>query len=128
MGWSEELKVLGTEFNDMLDRVQAMAQEEYKYRLLVERTEYKMLQAQINPHFLYNTLNTMSGIATAQNCPLVSGLCHSLSAVFRYSLNMTDEFSTVQKEMEHVRNYLYVMDVRSGSDVVHEYQQAEALL
>ena len=128
VGWSEELKVLGTEFNDMLDRVQAMAQEEYKYRLLVERTEYKMLQAQINPHFLYNTLNTMSGIATAQNCPLVSGLCHSLSAVFRYSLNMTDEFSTVQKEMEYVRNYLYVMDVRSGSDVVHEYQIAEETL
>ena len=128
VGWSEELKVLGTEFNDMLDRVQAMAQEEYKYRLLVERTEYKMLQAQINPHFLYNTLNTMSGIATAQNCPLVSGLCHSLSAVFRYSLNMTDEFSTVQKEMEHVRNYLYVMDVRSGSDVVHEYQITEETL
>ena len=128
VGWSEELKVLGTEFNDMLDRVQAMAQEEYKYRLLVERTEYKMLQAQINPHFLYNTLNTMSGIATAQNCPLVSGLCHSLSAVFRYSLNMTDEFSTVQKEMEHVKNYLYVMDVRSGSDVLYEYQIAEETL
>lgn len=128
VGWSEELKVLGTEFNDMLDRVQAMAQEEYKYRLLVERTEYKMLQAQINPHFLYNTLNTMSGIATAQNCPLVSGLCHSLSAVFRYSLNMTDEFSTVQKEMEHVKNYLYVMDVRSGSDVSYEYQIEEETL
>ena len=128
VGWSEELKVLGTEFNDMLDRVQVMAQEEYKYRLLVERTEYKMLQAQINPHFLYNTLNTMSGIATAQNCPLVSGLCHSLSAVFRYSLNMTDEFSTVQTEMEHVKNYLYVMDVRSGSDVSYEYQIAEETL
>ena len=128
VGWSEELKVLGTEFNDMLDRVQTMAQEEYKYRLMVERTEYKMLQAQINPHFLYNTLNTMSGIATAQNCPLVSGLCHSLSAVFRYSLNMTDEFSTVQKEMEHVRNYLYVMDVRSGSDVAYDYQIAEETL
>ena len=128
VGWSEELKVLGTEFNDMLDRVQAMAQEEYKYRLLVERTEYKMLQAQINPHFLYNTLNTMSGIANAQNCPLVSGLCHSLSAVFRYSLNMTDEFSTVQKEMEHVKNYLYVMDVRSGSDVAYEYHIAEETL
>ena len=128
VGWSEELKVLGTEFNEMLDRVQAMAQEEYKYRLLVERTEYKMLQAQINPHFLYNTLNTMSGIANAQNCPLVSSLCYSLSAVFRYSLNMTDEFSTVRKEMEHVKNYLYVMDVRSGSDVAYDYQIAEETL
>lgn len=64
----------------------------------------------------------MSGIANAQNCTLVSGLCHSLSAIFRYSLNMTDEFSTVQKEMAHVRNYLYVMDVRNGSSIAYEYQ------
>ena len=70
----------------------------------------------------------MSGIANAQNCPLVSSLCYSLSAVFRYSLNMTDEFSTVGKEMEHVKNYLYVMDVRSGSDVAYDYQIAEETL
>lgn len=122
VGWSEELEVLGTEFNEMLDRIQTMVKEEYQHKLLVERTEYKMLQAQINPHFLYNTLDTMSGIANAQKCTLVSGLCHSLSAIFRYSMNMTDEFSTVQKEMAHVRNYLYVMDVRNGSSIAYEYQ------
>lgn len=122
VGWYEELEVLGTEFNEMLDRIQTMAREEYKNKLLMERTEFKMLQAQINPHFLYNTLDTMSGIANAQNCPLVSGLCHSLSAIFRYSLNMTDELSSVQKEMAHVRNYLYVMDVRNGSAITYEYQ------
>lgn len=122
VGWSEELEVLGTEFNDMLDRIQAMAREEYRHKLLVERTEFKMLQAQINPHFLYNTLDTMSGIANAQNCTLVSGLCRSLSAIFRYSLNMTDELSTMQKEMALVRNYLYVMDVRNDSSIAYEYQ------
>lgn len=120
--WFEELEVLGTEFNEMLDRIQLMAKEEYERKLLVERTQYKMLQAQINPHFLYNTLDTMSGIANAQNCTLVSGLCHSLSAIFRYSLNMTDELSTVEKEMKHVKNYLYVMDVRNGFSVAYEYQ------
>lgn len=56
----------GYEFNEMLDRMQVMAQEELQHKMLVERTEYKMLQAQINPHFLYNTLDTMSGIANAQ--------------------------------------------------------------
>ena len=64
----------------------------------------------------------MSGIANAQNCPMVSGMCHSLSAIFRYSLNMTDELSTVQNEMAHVRNYLYVMDVRNGSTIAYDYQ------
>lgn len=128
VGWSEELTVLGTEFNEMLDRIQAMAEEELQNKMLVERTEFKMFQAQINPHFLYNTLNTMSGIANAQNCPLVSGICHSLSAIFRYSLNMTDELSTIQNEMDHVRNYLYVMDVRNGSSVAYEYQIDNATL
>lgn len=122
VGWSEELTVLVTEFNEMLDRIQAMVEAELQNKMLVERTEFKMFQAQINPHFLYNTLNTMSGIANAQNCPLVSGICHFLSAIFRYSLNMTDELSTMQNEMDHVRNYLYVMDVRNGSTVAYEYQ------
>lgn len=122
VGWSQELSTLGTEFNEMLDRMEVMAQEELQHKMLVERTEYKMLQAQINPHFLYNTLDTMSGIANAQNCPLVSGMCRSLSAIFRYSLNMTDELSTLQNEMAHVRNYLYVMDVRNGSTIAYDYQ------
>lgn len=122
VGWSQELSALGTEFNEMLDRMEVMAQEELQHKMLVERTEYKMLQAQINPHFLYNTLDTMSGIANAQNCPMVSGMCRSLSAIFRYSLNMTDELSTVQNEMAHVRNYLYVMDVRNGSTIAYDYQ------
>lgn len=122
VGWSEELSLLGTEFNEMLDKIQAMAEEELQHKMLVERTEYKMLQAQINPHFLYNTLDTMSGIANAQNCTLVSGMCHSLSAIFRYSLNMTDELSTMQNEMGHVRNYLYVMDVRNGATITYDYQ------
>lgn len=122
IGWSQELSTLGTEFNEMLDRMEVMAQEELQHKMLVERTEYKMLQAQINPHFLYNTLDTMSGIANAQNCSLVSGMCRSLSAIFRYSLNMTDELSTLQNEMAHVRNYLYVMDVRNGSTIAYDYQ------
>ena len=122
VGWSQELTTLGTEFNEMLDRMEVMAQEDLQHKMLVERTEYKMLQAQINPHFLYNTLDTMSGIANAQNCPLVSGMCRSLSAIFRYSLNMTDELSTLQNEMAHVRNYLYVMDVRNGSTIAYDYQ------
>lgn len=121
-GWSEELKVMGDEFNEMLDRIGQMVEEEYEAKVLMERTQYKVLQAQINPHFLYNTLDTMSGIAASQNCNLVSGLCQSLSAIFRYSLDISDTQSTLQQEMAHVRNYLYVMDVRNGNSVKYIYQ------
>ena len=110
-GWSDELKVMGEEFNEMLDRIQKMVEEEYEAKVLMERTQYKVLQAQINPHFLYNTLDTMSGIAASQDCMLVSGLCQSLSAIFRYSLDISDTQATLQQEMAHVRNYLYVMDM-----------------
>ena len=121
-GWSEELKVMGEEFNEMLDRIGKMVEEEYEAKVLMERTQYKVLQAQINPHFLYNTLDTMSGIAASQDCTLVSGLCQSLSAIFRYSLDISDTQSTVQQEMSHVRNYLYVMDVRNGNTIKYIYQ------
>ncbi len=121
-GWSEELKVMGDEFNEMLDQISQMVQEEYEAKVLMERTQYKVLQAQINPHFLYNTLDTMSGIAASQDCTLVSGLCQSLSAIFRYSLDISDTQSTLQQEMAHVRNFLYVMDVRNGNSVKHTYQ------
>ena len=120
-GWSEELKVMGEEFNEMLDRIQKMVEDEYEAKVLMERTQYKVLQAQINPHFLYNTLDTMSGIAASQDCTLVSGLCQSLSAIFRYSLDISDTQSTLQQEMAHVRNYLYVMDVRNGNSVKYTY-------
>ncbi|MBP5265783.1 MAG: histidine kinase [Lachnospiraceae bacterium] len=113
-GWSEELVVLGTEFNNMLDQIQDMIFHQYENQLLMERTEYQALQAQINPHFLYNTLNTMSGIAVSQNCPMVSELCQALSGIFRYSINISDTLATVQEELQHVQNYLYVMDVRHG--------------
>ena len=121
-GWSEELKVMGDEFNEMLDQIGQMVQDEYEAKVLMERTQYKVLQAQINPHFLYNTLDTMSGIAASQDCTLVSGLCQSLSAIFRYSLDISDTQSTLQQEMAHVRNYLYVMDVRNGNTIKYTYR------
>ncbi|SDB11253.1 HAMP domain-containing protein [Butyrivibrio sp. INlla16] len=121
-GWSEELKVMGDEFNDMLDQISRMVQEETEAKVLMERTQYKVLQAQVNPHFLYNTLDTMSGIAASQDCTLVSGLCQSLSAIFRYSLDISDTQSTLQQEMAHVRNYLYVMDVRNGNSIKYIYK------
>lgn len=120
-GAIKELEILGTEFNDLLNKINQMIAEKYENQLLMERTEYQALQAQINPHFLYNTLDTMSGIANSQNCTMVSGLCQSLSAIFRYSLDISDELSTIENELAHVRNYLYVMDVRNGNNIQHEF-------
>ena len=123
VGWSQELTTLGTEFNEMLDRMQVMAQEELQHKNAGRAYGIqKCCRHRSIPHFLYNTLDTMSGIANAQNCPMVSGMCHSLSAIFRYSLNMTDELPLCRMRWSHVRNYLYVMDVRNGSTIAYDYQ------
>ena len=119
---NDEIGELGQSFNHMIARIDQLIQMVYVEQENKRTAEMKSLQEQIKPHFLYNTLDTMSGIANAQNCPMVSGMCHSLSAIFRYSLNMTDELSTVQNEMAHVRNYLYVMDMRNGSTIAYDYQ------
>ena len=113
----DEIGELGRNFNVMLDQVEELKEKENQANLLLVQAQYKALQAQINPHFLYNTLDTMSSIAEVRNCPEVSMLSQSLSNIFRYSLNMKEPFSTVAKEIVHLKNYCYVMDVRMQDHV-----------
>ncbi|MCR4744149.1 MAG: histidine kinase [Lachnospiraceae bacterium] len=88
-----------------------------EFALMQKNADYKALQAQINPHFLYNTLETMSSIARRKNCEEISDLCLALSAMFRYSMGVKDSIVPVQKEIEHIRNYLYVMTTRMQNNI-----------
>lgn len=118
---ADEIGELGRNFNVMLDQVEELKEKENQANLQLAQAQYKALQAQINPHFLYNTLDTMSSIAEVRDCPEVSMLSQSLSNIFRYSLNMKDPFSTVAKEIVHLKNYCYVMDVRMQDHVQYVY-------
>lgn len=125
---NDEIGKLGQDFNEMLDKIEYFIGHEYETKLLLNKAEYKALQAQINPHFLYNTLDTMSSIASIQNCTVVSNLCQSLSNIFRYSLDMKHSYSTVAKEIVHLKNYIYVMNVRMGEDVEYVFQISDEIL
>jgi sensor histidine kinase YesM len=111
----------------MLDEMEHLIAREYSGRLQLQMAEYKALQAQINPHFLYNTLDTMSSIAQIQKCGVVSNLSESLSTMFRYSLDMDSPMSTVWKEILHLKNYIRVMDVRMNADVHYEFDIDERM-
>lgn len=117
----DEIGELAQNFNEMLDEMEVLLRREYEAKLMVNRAEYRALQAQINPHFLYNTLDTMSSIAQIQNCPQVSGLSQSLSNIFRYSLDMKHPCSTVAQEIVHLKNYIYVMDMRMMDHVDYQF-------
>lgn len=114
----DELGVLGSEFNEMLDKIEGLIAREYQTTLQLNDAKYKALQMQVNPHFLYNTLDTMSAIASAKNCPLVSTLCQALSGLFRYSLNMEEPLTELGDELRHLQNYMFVMNVRM-QDSIH---------
>ncbi len=125
---NDEIGELGKEFNDMLDQMEVLKQQEYQAKQLLSQAEYKALQAQINPHFLYNTLDTMASIAEVRNCPEVSRLSQSLANIFRYSLNMKNPFSTVEQEIAHLKNYIYVMDMRMHDNIRYTFQIEEETL
>ena len=124
----DEIGELGKNFNEMLDQMEELREKESRANLLLSQAEYKALQAQINPHFLYNTLETMSSIAEIRGCPEVSMLSQSLSNIFRYSLNMKDQMSTVAQEINHLKNYCYVMSVRMQDNIDYIYDIDESLL
>lgn len=117
---NDEIGELGLTFNQMLDQVETLLVEEYEMQLSLQKAQHDALRAQINPHFLYNTLNTMSGIAQIRGCDEVSDLCDSLSHIFRYCLNM-NSFSTVEQELAHLKHYIYVMDVRMHGEVQYRF-------
>lgn len=116
----DEIGILGREFNEMLDEIENLLSRELEIKMSLNNAKYKALQAQVDPHFLYNTLNTMSGIAGAQNCNVVAALCRALSNIFRYSLNMKEPYATLEEEIVHIKNYMYIMNVRmDGSLQLH---------
>lgn len=124
----DEIGLLGKNFNEMLDEMEELTEKEKKTSYLLGQAKYNALQAQINPHFLYNTLDTMSSIAQIRECPEVEWLSQALSSIFRYSLNMKDAFSTISKEITHLKNYCYIMDVRMRDNVKYIYNIEEETL
>ena len=124
---SSEIGELGSTFNQMLDQVETLLVQEYQMKLSLQQAQFDALQAQINPHFLYNTLETMSSIAQIQGCMEVSALCESLANIFRYTLDLR-AFSTLEKELIHLKNYIYVMDVRMHGSVRYDFEVDDGLL
>lgn len=124
----DEAGELGKSFNNMLDQIEGLIAREYENKLLLNHAQYQALQAQINPHFLYNTLDTMGSIAEIDGCDQVSALCQSLAELFRYSLNMKRPFSTVSQEMVHLKNYIYIMNIRMQNQIRYTFDINDTIL
>ncbi|GAA3408951.1 sensor histidine kinase [Paenibacillus hodogayensis] len=118
----DELGRLNGSFNRMLGRIRELIDElntsNAKERELHERQRETMIQAmqsQINPHFLYNTLEFINSYAILEGVKPISKMALSLSKMFRYSVNNNEPIVTLYEELEHVRWYCNIMQARSDS-------------
>ena len=98
--------------NDMVQRIASLIDSEYKSKLLQNQAELKMLQAQINPHFLYNTLNVIYWKAQIAHQSDIARMAIALSDLLRVSIDGNVEFLTVKEEMRNVDDYLFIQRMR----------------
>ncbi|RUT36016.1 sensor histidine kinase [Paenibacillus zeisoli] len=123
-----EVEQLSKRFNLMIRRIRELMDQIILEQEAKRKGELEVLQAQINPHFLYNTLNSVTRMAEMGRKEEVVTTITSLSKFFRISLSKGNNIISVQDELEHVRNYLIIQKIRFKNKFQYEIEaQDEAL-
>ncbi|WP_428769125.1 sensor histidine kinase [Treponema sp. HNW] len=99
-------------FNNMVKQINDLINSKYRSELLKQKAELKMLQAQINPHFLYNTLNVMYWKAEISSQKDIAQMILSLANLLRTSMNRNIDFVTLKEEIANINDYLYIQRIR----------------
>jgi two-component system, sensor histidine kinase YesM len=107
----DEIGFLITSYNAMISRMDEMINHVQKVEMLKKEADFKMLQAQIQPHFLYNTLETMRMLARSNKDYKVAEMALSLGNLFQYSLSKSDD-TTLKDELDHVSAYIAIHQIR----------------
>lgn len=108
----DEVKKLSKSFNLMVVRIKHLMEEVIREQEEKRKSEFKALQAQINPHFLYNTLDSIIWMNENQKYEGVTTMVAALAQFFRVSISKGREFIRVSEEIEHARSYLIIQKVR----------------
>lgn len=111
--YNDEIGLLGSHFNRMISRIRELLEEVAETEKSKQQADMLALQNQINPHFIYNTLESIRMLAELNDDDQVADLTYLLGLLLRYSITRSaDERSTIDQEMEHVRNYLLLLQIR----------------
>ncbi|TBL77365.1 sensor histidine kinase [Paenibacillus thalictri] len=111
----DEIGDLGRQFNNMVLTIKDLIDKKYKLEIQQKESELRILQSQMDPHFLYNTLDMIRWTARLEKAPETSQLIEALSGFFRMSLNREKQTATLGDELEFVRAYLNLQQKRMGS-------------
>jgi two-component system sensor histidine kinase YesM len=108
----DEITELGMSFNIMIGKIKELLDSKIKEQENLKRAELRALQAQINPHFLYNTLDTIIWMAESKKTDQVVKIVTALSNFFRISLSKGMDWITIGEELERIRSYLIIQKMR----------------
>ena len=125
--YNDEIGELGQSFNTMIARINDLIQMVYVEQKNKRTAEMKSLQEQIKPHFLYNTLDTISWMARDYDAEDIVHLVDALTNMFRIGLSHGKDIITVKEEITHVSNYLYIQKIRYKDKLNYEIYVEESL-
>jgi two-component system sensor histidine kinase YesM len=108
----DEITELGMSFNIMIGKIKELLDSKIKEQENLKKAELRALQAQINPHFLYNTLDTIIWMAESKKTDQVVKIVSALSNFFRISLSKGMDWITIGEEVERIRSYLTIQQMR----------------
>lgn len=122
---SPELADLARQFNAMLDQIDSLMVSVADKEKAIGQYRLQALASQINPHFLYNTLDTIIWMAEFNDSQRVVDVTKSLAKYFRLALNQGNEFISLADELDHVRQYLFIQKQRYGDKLHYEIKGLE---
>jgi two-component system, sensor histidine kinase YesM len=125
---SDEIGELNRSFNRLLSQLSLSINEKLKIAKEAKNSELKALQAQINPHFLYNTLDLIRWMAREGKTSEITSLVLSLAKFYRLSLSSGEELITLRNELEHIKTYIEIQNKRFNNSIQFESYIPEELL
>ena len=121
-----ELREVSRQFNAMLDQIDQLMADVRRQEETTRQYQLQALSSQINPHFLYNTLDTIIWMAEFQDSQRVVQVTKSLATYFRLALNQGKDLICLSDEINHVRQYLFIQKQRYGDKLEYEIDENPA--
>lgn len=110
----DELGIVCQQFEDMVAALEQLIQDNYVKQMLIKENQLKVLQNQINPHFLFNTLQSINWKAKEKNQKEISEITEALGKLLRYTLKNDRDPVELTRELEVLKSYLFIQQVRYG--------------
>ena len=121
VGGTREVRELSQSFGHMVLRIQQLMSTVRQEEINLRKTELKALQAQINPHFLYNTLDSIAWMCERGRNADAVNMVHALARLFRISISRGHELIPIAKEIEHAESYLQIQKYRYKNQFTYEF-------